>query len=83
MRTKSIEQVFTQLERIKEFARSRNRYIELIDKAYDYADNMEAFYGIKCYDDKWDDKAKDLVPEYWFDEAFMPVAIEIYAKRLN
>lgn len=85
MRTKSIKQVFEQLERIKEFARSRNRFIELAFKAYDYAGNMEAFHDIKCYDDKWDDEAKCLIHEYWCEEAFMPVPIEIYAKqyRLN
>ena len=85
MRTKSIKQVFKQLERIKEFARSRNWFIELAFKAYDYADNMEAFHDVKCYSDKWNDEAEDFVTEYWCEEAFMPVPIEIYAKqyRLN
>lgn len=82
MRTKSIEQVFTQLERIEEYAKSRNRYIELLDKVYDYADNIEAFFGMKCYDDYYNESRKHIV-EYWFDEAFMPVPIEIYAKLLN
>lgn len=80
MRTKSIKQVFEQLERIEEFARSRNKFIKLIDKAFDYADNMEAFHDIKCYGQKWDDEAKDLVPVYWCEEAFIPVPIEVYAK---
>ena len=81
MKTKSIKQVFEQLERIKEFARSRNKFIELIDKAYDYTDNMEVFHDVKCYGHKYDNEAKDLVPVYWCDEAFKPVPFEIYTKH--
>lgn len=84
MRTKSIKQVFEQLERIKEFADSRKRYIELAFKAYDYADNMEAFHGIKCYDDYYNKSGEHIV-DYWCEEFSMPVPIEVYARqyRLN
>ena len=34
MKTKSIKQVFEQLERIKEFARSRNKFISRQKKSY-------------------------------------------------
>ena len=74
MRKKSIKQIMEQLDRIIEFARSRNKGLEVINKAFDYTDNIEQHFGLMCF-------SKSLVVEYWFEEAFKPIPFEIYAKH--
>ena len=38
-----------QLDRIIEFARSRNKGLEVINKAFDYTDNIEQYFGLMCF----------------------------------